>query len=118
MFRNRKSSIGALASVVTLGIVGVGWGGASASPTSATTEPASTTPEGGGGLICVIVPPVENPFFGAMQEIAANKAEELGYDTLRLVHDDDANRQLELVESCISQGHSRSFSTTPARTRP
>ena len=30
-----------------------------------------------GGLICVIVPGVENPFFGSMQEIAAAKAEEL-----------------------------------------
>jgi erythritol transport system substrate-binding protein len=56
-----------------------------------------------GGLICVIVPGVENPFFGTMQEIAAAKAEELGYETLKLVHDDDANKQLELFESCIAQ---------------
>jgi len=55
------------------------------------------------GLICVIVPPVENPFFGAMQDIAANKAEELGYRTLRMVHDDDANKQMELFETCIAQ---------------
>jgi erythritol transport system substrate-binding protein len=54
-------------------------------------------------LICVIVPPVENPFFGAMQEIAAKKAEELGYETLKLVHDDDANKQMELFESCIAK---------------
>ena len=57
-----------------------------------------------GNLICVIVPGVENPFFGSMQEIAAAKAEELGYETLKLVHDDDANKQLELFESCIGQG--------------
>ncbi|MEZ4767805.1 MAG: D-ribose ABC transporter substrate-binding protein [Caldilineales bacterium] len=50
----------------------------------------------------MIVPPVENPFFGAMQEIAA-KAEELGYTTLRLNHGDDANKQMELFESCIAQ---------------
>ena len=56
------------------------------------------------GNICVIVPPVENPFFGAMQTIAADKAEELGYTTTRLVHDDDANKQLELFESCVAQG--------------
>lgn len=56
-----------------------------------------------GGLICVIVPGVENPFFGTMQEIAAAKAEELGYKTLKLVHDDDANKQLELFENCIAQ---------------
>ncbi len=60
----------------------------------------------GGGLICVIVPPVENPFFGAMQDIAAAKAEELGYETLKLVHDDDANKQLELFETCIARGAS------------
>lgn len=56
------------------------------------------------GNICVIVPPVENPFFGAMQTIAADKAEELGYTTTRLVHNDDANTQLELFESCIADG--------------
>ena len=39
-----------------------------------------------------------------MQTIAADKAEELGYTTTRLVHDDDANKQLELFESCIAQG--------------
>ena len=56
-----------------------------------------------GGMMCVIVPPVENPFFGAMQQIAADKAEELGYTTDRLVHNDDANTQLELFEACIAQ---------------
>ena len=54
-------------------------------------------------LICVIVPPVSNPFFGAMQEIAAAKAESLGYTTLKLVHDDDANKQMQLFESCIAK---------------
>jgi erythritol transport system substrate-binding protein len=57
-----------------------------------------------GGMMCVIVPPVENPFFGAMQTIAADKAEELGYTTSRLVHNDDANEQLQLFESCVAQG--------------
>ena len=56
------------------------------------------------GMMCVIVPPVENPFFGAMQQIAADTAEGLGYTTDRLVHNDDANEQLQLFESCISQG--------------
>lgn len=88
--------------------------GASASPSTATQAPATTEPSmavsaepssGGeaGGTICVIVPPVENPFFGAMQTIAADKVEELGYTALRLVHDDDANKQLELFENCIAQ---------------
>ena len=54
--------------------------------------------------IAVIVPPVENPFFGTMQVIAAAKAEELGYKTIMLVHDDDANKQMELFETVIAQG--------------
>lgn len=53
--------------------------------------------------IAVVVPPVENPFFGTMQDIAANKAEELGYETIRLVHDDDASRQMEIFETLINQ---------------
>ncbi len=54
--------------------------------------------------IAVIVPPVENPFFGTMQDMAAAKAEELGYETVKLVHDDDATKQMEQFESMIAQG--------------
>ena len=50
MFKNRKSSIGAVASIVALAMVGVGWQGVSASPASATTEPASTAATGRGRL--------------------------------------------------------------------
>ncbi len=71
--------------------------------TEACAAAASASSTGGEAMICVIVPPVENPFFGAMQEIAADKAEELGYTTLRLNHGDDANKQMELFESCIAQ---------------
>jgi len=72
-----------------------------AAPAATEAAPAAATE---GGLICVIVPGVENPFFGSMQEVAAKKAEELGYTTLKLVHNDDANKQLELIESCIGKG--------------
>ncbi|MFO7633883.1 MAG: D-ribose ABC transporter substrate-binding protein, partial [Caldilinea sp.] len=94
---------------VLLGLLLSACGGSSSTPEPAATEkpaaPAAITAPAasGGGLICVIVPGVENPFFGTMQEIAAAKAEELGYKTLKLVHDDDANKQLELFESCIAQ---------------
>ena len=71
---------------------------------TAAQSPAASGAVGAKGMICVIVPPVENPFFGAMQTIAADKAEELGYSTTRLVHDDDANKQLELFETCVAQG--------------
>jgi erythritol transport system substrate-binding protein len=77
--------------------------GACAPKEAEPAEPAESAGTEGGGLICVIVPGVENPFFGTMQEMAAAKAEELGYETLKLVHDDDANKQLELFESCIAK---------------
>ncbi len=55
-------------------------------------------------LIVVITPSHDNPFFGAMADIAVAKAEELGYETLSLVHDDDANKQDELFDTAIAQG--------------
>ncbi len=80
---------------------------AEAAPTEAAAEEAAPAEAASGAaLICVIVPPVENPFFGAMSEIAAAKATELGYETLQLVHDDDANKQMELFETCIARGAS------------
>ncbi len=52
----------------------------------------------------MITPSHDNPFFGAMADIAVAKAEELGYETLSLVHDDDANKQDELFDTAIAQG--------------
>ena len=85
--------------------------GPAATPTAAAPKeeapaaaaPAAAAADGAKKLICVIVPPVENPFFGTQQEIAAKKAEELGYEALKLVHDDDANKQMELIETCIGK---------------
>jgi ABC-type sugar transport system substrate-binding protein len=90
--------------VVFLGLLAVLGMVFSACAPAAPAEPEAPAAAEAGGLICVIVPGVENPFFGSMQEIAAAKAEELGYETLKLVHDDDANKQLELFETCIAQG--------------
>ncbi len=72
----------------------------------ATEEPAEEEADaaGGTGLIVVITPSHDNPFFGAMADIAVAKAEELGYETLSLVHDDDANKQDELFDTAIAQG--------------
>ena len=75
-----------------------------AAETTAAATTAAETTAAVAKVIAVIVPPVENPFFGTMQEIAAAKAEELGYTTVKLVHDDDANKQLEQFETVIAQG--------------
>ncbi len=56
------------------------------------------------GLIYVITPSHANPFFGAEAEIAVARAEELGYTTKSVSHDDDANKQMELFETAIAEG--------------
>ena len=56
-------------------------------------------------LIAMITPPDENPFFKA--EADGAKAKELGYETWR-VHDDDPNKQSQLIDTAISRGRKRS----------
>jgi erythritol transport system substrate-binding protein len=55
-------------------------------------------------LIAIITPSHDNPFFKAEADGAAAKAKALGYDTLVLVHDDDANKQSELIDTAIARG--------------
>ncbi len=54
--------------------------------------------------IAIITPSHDNPFFKAEADGAAAKAEELGYETMVLVHDDDANKQSELFDTVIAAG--------------
>ena len=58
----------------------------------------------GGGLIAVITPSPENPFFKAESDAAAAEAVALGYETSVSSHDDDANKQSELIDAAIEQG--------------
>lgn len=55
-------------------------------------------------LIVIITPSHDNPFFKSEAVGAEVKAKELGYDTLVLVHDDDANKQNELFDTAIARG--------------
>jgi erythritol transport system substrate-binding protein len=55
-------------------------------------------------LIAIITPSHDNPFFKAEADGAKAKAEALGYETLVLVHDDDANKQSQLIDSAIARG--------------
>jgi len=55
-------------------------------------------------LIVIITPSHDNPFFKAEADAAEARAKELGYDTLVLVHDDDAAKQDQLFDTAIAQG--------------
>ncbi len=56
------------------------------------------------GLIAIITPSHDNPFFKAEAVGAEARAKELGYETVVMVHDDDANKQSELFDSAIASG--------------
>lgn len=58
----------------------------------------------GKGLIAIITPSHDNPFFKAEAVGAQARAEELGYEALVMVHDDDPNKQSELFDTAIARG--------------
>ena len=64
-----------------------------------TPEPTATQER---GLICVIIPR-EHPFFFSIRDSAVGKAEELGYETLAFIHNEDVDRQMEQIETCIEK---------------
>lgn len=55
------------------------------------------------GLIVIITPSHDNPFFKAEADGAAAKAKELGYTTLIASHDDDVNKQNQLIETAVAR---------------
>jgi erythritol transport system substrate-binding protein len=71
------------------------------------TQAASESPSGGGeagGLIAVITPSHDNVFFKAEADAAVAKAEELGYEAQADSHDDDPNKQSQLIDTAIANG--------------
>jgi len=71
-------------------------GSASSSGTAEATAEA-------GGLIAIITPASDNPFFKAEADAADAKAKELGYETSVASHDDDPNKQSQLIDTAISR---------------
>ena len=63
-----------LSLLAVLGMLLIACGSDTAEETPADTAEEAPAAAAEGGLICVIVPGVENPFFGSMQVIAAEKA--------------------------------------------
>ncbi|UCG88129.1 MAG: D-ribose ABC transporter substrate-binding protein [Gemmatimonadota bacterium] len=60
--------------------------------------------ESGATRIAIITPSHDNPFFKAEADAAAERARSLGYDVVVSVHDDDANKQDQLIDVAIAQG--------------
>ncbi|HVN55978.1 MAG TPA: substrate-binding domain-containing protein, partial [Anaerolineaceae bacterium] len=68
-------------------------------PTEAPAAPAAS----GKKLIAIITASLDNPFFVTMADSAKAEAEKLGYDTWVASHNDDANKQNELIDTAISK---------------
>ncbi len=85
MKTNRRIFMSGLAGVVTLASAQIGFAQ-------------------GKGLIAIITPSHDNPFFKAEAVGAEKRAIELGYETIVLVHDDDPNKQSELFDTAIARG--------------
>src|SRR3546814_12101521 len=64
----------------------------------------SPNADSGGGIIAIIMPPYDNPFFRAQAVAARDRAVALGYEPLMLVHDDDASKQSEMIDTAIARG--------------
>lgn len=99
MMRRKIMLAAATMAITALGLTSCASGDSASSGTS-----GSSAAEGeAGGLIAIITPPLENPFFKAEADAAKAEAEKLGYETSVASHDDDPNRQSELIDSAISQ---------------
>jgi len=69
---------------------------------SSDEDSGSSTPKSS-KYIAIITPSPDNPFFKAEGDAAKAKAEELGYEASVASHDDDPNKQSELIDAAISR---------------
>lgn len=65
--------------------------------------PLSSASAADGKLIVIITPSHDNPFFKQEAVGAEAKAKELGYETLVLIHNDDASKQNDLFDTAIAR---------------
>ncbi len=100
MLRRKIYAAMATASIAAVALVGCSSGGGSGGGGG---DAAGGEDSAGGGLIAIITPSQENPFFKAEADAAKAEAEKLGYETSVASHDDDPNKQSELVDAAISQ---------------
>lgn len=54
--------------------------------------------------IAILVNSLDNPYYSAEANAAAQRAEELGYTASTFSHNEDLNRQRELISSVVGQG--------------
>lgn len=102
--RKIKKILVALLSVVVIGGGIVGCSSVNDSEEISNDEEEKVILTGGGeNLIVIITPSHDNQFFKTEAEAAKVKAEELGYETLVVSHEDDPTKQSELFDTAIAK---------------
>jgi erythritol transport system substrate-binding protein len=96
MLRRKVIAAAAVASMAVIGLAGCSDDETAASASGAAPE--------AGGLIAVIVPEMDNPFFAAEGDAAAAKARDLGYETSVSSHAGDAQKESDLIDAAIEAG--------------
>jgi len=84
-------------------LAGCGPSPAEETPEETEVQPTDSPEAESSNLIAIITPPHDNIFFKAEADAAKAKAEELGYETLVMVHDDDATKQAEMIDTAIAR---------------
>lgn len=107
-----KKMVAALVSMMMIGSAIAGCSsnsdesGTSSNGNETTAEETSSSEAltgGGSNLIVIITPSHDNPFFKTEADAAKAKAEELGYETLVVSHNDDPTKQSELFDTAIAK---------------
>jgi erythritol transport system substrate-binding protein len=83
---------------LSLLLILIGWSFAACGNSQTTT-----TTSGQKKLIAIITPAYDNIFFKAEADAADKEARSLGYDTLVVTHDDDVNKQNQLIDTAIAR---------------
>ncbi|MFJ5842336.1 D-ribose ABC transporter substrate-binding protein [Streptomyces shenzhenensis] len=95
MFQHKRGRVLIGATAVTAGLLLMTACGSSGSDAKASSSKSN--------LIAIITPSPDNPFFKAEADAAGAKAKSLGYKTSVASHDDDPNKQSELIDAAISR---------------
>ncbi|MFJ8603021.1 D-ribose ABC transporter substrate-binding protein [Streptomyces shenzhenensis] len=95
MFQHKRGRVLIGATAVTAGLLLMTACGSSGSDAKSSSSKSN--------LIAIITPSPDNPFFKAEADAAGAKAKSLGYKTSVASHDDDPNKQSELIDAAISR---------------
>ncbi len=98
-----KGRLVAALSVSVLALALAACGSSNDNGSSSSSSSGGSGAKKGGGLIAVITPAVDNPFFKAEADAAVAQAKKLGYTTSAASHDDDPNKQSQLIDTAISR---------------